>query len=294
MGTIGSNPSNPLYPASGTTPPPVTPPVQTEGSTQAPAEASGNEVPAGGKPADPAQSPDVKNTTAPTVPVTPDLKISKEMAEALSSNQVQGLIDGILADGTVDKLDDAKLKQLNVLLNAAAKKTNNDVDPTEDSLIDALDSRGMFGTNREVVKTNLQALKKHSGSANRLDFSGGIKLTTQDGVSGFFGGKQERALTLIDIEVPAAPSPTAGASAPTPEQGAEPPVAGGSTPVGQAVEQPATPSTPVTNKPADAPEPPLDPQRAAENAISRDARSALTMVKRSHKITRIKTFSKKI
>ena len=156
-----------------------------------------------------------------SAPATPDLVISKDMAEALSSDQIQKLINGILADGTVDKLDDAQLKQLNILLTAAAKKDGN-VSDEEDSLIDALDSRGMFGTNREVVKTNLQALRQHEGEANTLNFGdGSIQVTTQDGVSGFFGGKQTRGLRMemvdLDSSHPATNPTSAGETTTSPE-----------------------------------------------------------------------------
>ena len=174
------------------------------------------------------------------------------MADALSSSQIQGLIDGILADGKVDKLDDQKLGQLNTLLQAAAKKNDGKVDAIEDSILDALDSRGMFGTNKEVVKANLSALKIHNSAANQLDFNGGIQLTTQDGVSGFFGGKQERTLRLdaFDLETPAAPQQPA-APAPASQQ---PPVA---------PQQPAAPA-PASQQPPVAPQQPVAPAPASQ------------------------------
>lgn len=262
---VAINPNNYPNSALAASAPPAAPattptPAATPDATQPSAE----EAPATGEAVDTPEAAAAKPATADSsTPATPDLVISKDMAEALSSDQIQKLIKGILADGTVDKLDDAQLKQLNILLTAAAKKDGK-VSGEEDSLIDALDSRGMFGTNREVVKANLQALRKHEGEANTLNFGdGSIQVTTQDGVSGFFGGKQTRGLRMemvdLDSSTPATNTTPTGETPNTTE-----------TPAASTPNTPS-PATTATSPDVDSPTavtPPVDP----EKALSTEAR----------------------
>ncbi len=242
---------------------PATPPAPVTSPDAAP-QASPEATSASGEASDTPKTAAAKPTDS-TAPATPDLVISKDMAKALSSEQIQKLINGILADGTVDKLDDSQLKQLNILLTAAAQKDGK-VSGEENSLMDALDSRGMFGTNREVVKANLQALRKHEGEANTLNFGdGSIQVTTQDGVSGFFGGKQTRGLRMEMVDLDSSTPP-----------------ANNATPTGETTgpsETPAPPNTPSpttenTLSPDVASPTPVTPPVDPEKALSTEARQA--------------------
>ncbi len=134
-------------------------------------------------------------TGAGGVPEVPkELGLSKEMIATLSSDQIKKLVNQILADGTVDGSDKKALTQLNNLLKYAAQKNDQKIDANEDSLIDALDSRGMFGTNEDIVKSNLEAIQRvHNSSTNDVRFDD-VEIITQDGVGGLFGGEQKRVL----------------------------------------------------------------------------------------------------
>ncbi|MBF2053500.1 MAG: hypothetical protein IGS03_08555 [Candidatus Sericytochromatia bacterium] len=130
-----------------------------------------------------------------------DLNINRQMLQALQGQEVQRLANDILADGKVDGADKDNLKALRAQLETAAK-ADGTLDGDEDSLIDALDSTGMFGTNEEVVKQNLTNLTRaHASNPTNLTFN----IQTQDGVRGFFGGKQERTVQLNPDE--AGPDP---------------------------------------------------------------------------------------
>lgn len=121
-----------------------------------------------------------------------DLNINRQMLQALQGQEVQRLANEILADGKVDSADNEKIKALRAELETAAK-ADGTVDDNEKSLMNALDSTGLFGTNKEVVKQNLTRLTEvHEMDANNFNFN----VQTQDGVGGFFGGKQERVVRL--------------------------------------------------------------------------------------------------
>jgi hypothetical protein len=125
-----------------------------------------------------------------------NLYISRQMADALKNKEAQKLVNDILSDGKVDGSDNANIKKLRTYLESAAKQDDGKIDADEDALLDSIDSTGLFGTNREVVKTNLTALRNSDAEANSLNFEQGVAFTTQGGISGFFGGQQSRIIQL--------------------------------------------------------------------------------------------------
>lgn len=137
-----------------------------------------------------------------------NLYISRQMAETIKSKQAQSLIKDVLGeDGKVDSSDKAKVLELRGLLEQAALADDQTISAEEKSLLNSLDHTGMFGTNSTVVANNLQRLKAADSEANALNFEQGVGMTAQDGVSGFFGGKQERVLRLRPETIPSETAP---------------------------------------------------------------------------------------
>lgn len=129
-----------------------------------------------------------------------NLNISQNMFNALFKDpKTEYLVNEILKNGKVDANDKVALGKLREHLEAAAKANDTQIDDQESSLLGALDSRGMFGTNETIVLQNLQKLSNLQKQAstinpNQLNF----ELVTQDGITGTFGGTQHRSLQLVE------------------------------------------------------------------------------------------------
>ena len=130
----------------------------------------------------------------PSVPSGNGMNVSKEMYQTLfKSDYAKFLVQKALDSNPND--DDAVIEQLHTELEKAANADGKITDD-EKSLMDALNWKGLFGTNKEIVKANLaEVLKVHKAEANKVNFNA-INIKTQDGVSGMFGGTQNRVLSL--------------------------------------------------------------------------------------------------
>lgn len=141
----------------------------------------------------------------------PDINISSRMMQALGNPQAQGLVNKILVDGKVDKIDKETLEQLKGLLEEAATGDDGQIDAQEKELIGALTNRNYvlgvnLGTSDAILTQNLQQLKtfqalQQSGSLdpNQVNFEG-LSLTTDGWL-----GDDNVVLRLRDIETGSPP-----------------------------------------------------------------------------------------
>lgn len=217
--------SNPIPPQQPITPPPGQPnPVEQEAGQVAAEQAEADAPPAEGADAadeaapagapaevDGGESPIEGEKTEPKA-----MEISKELQNALVNDaDVESYIDAALKDGKVDSDDKEAIKHLRTALEKVANQ-DGVLSDDEKSLINSLDNTGWFGTNDQIVEDNLRNIvqirnelrsrvaSNNEGEtleANQLNFD--LSLTTQDGVSGFLGGQQERVLRLTDLNVDA-------------------------------------------------------------------------------------------
>ncbi len=137
-----------------------------------------------------------------------DINISSRMMQALGNPQAQGLVNKILADGKVDKVDKDNLDQLKSILEGAAIGDDGEIDSQEKELIGALTNRNYvlgvnLGTSDTILTQNLkqvktfQALQQSGGlNPNEVSFEG-LTLTTDGWL-----GDDKLVLHLQDFDIP--------------------------------------------------------------------------------------------
>src|SRR5690606_20511858 len=83
-----------------------------------------------------------------------DISVSRQMMIELTSRGTQGLIQQILADGTVNKEDTKAIERLHQKLEGLVQ------DDDDRLLLDALNPNGWYGTSAATVQQNLESLAK--------------------------------------------------------------------------------------------------------------------------------------
>lgn len=158
-----------------------------------------------------------------------DISVSRQMMTELTSRGTQGLIQQILADGTVNKDDTKAIERLHQKLEGLVQ------DDDDRLLLDALNPNGWYGTSQATVQQNLESLAKlqakigsHDLDPNNVNFdelTQGLEIITeQQDVMGYitFGMSgptvTSRRLTL-DAPPPAALPPASDDSSATPAVG---------------------------------------------------------------------------